>query len=269
MLLSGKRIMVMGLMDTQSISWAIGQRASAMGAEVIYTVQNERFRDTILRRTFQRDKLNLDDYHIELCDVTSDEDLSRLFGEGSPRLDGIAHCIGFARPATCLANTLADAPRQDVLQAFEISAASLAFIANAARPHLNEGASIVALTFSSDKVFPHYNWMGVCKAALEATARYLARDLGPKIRVNCISAGPQDTRAATHIPGFAAMANVWPGRSPLGWDASARSWVADSALYLLSDLSAGVTAEVIHVDGGFHAMGMEVAPEEPQTDTQH
>jgi len=252
--------MVMGLMDTHSIAWAIGQRAAALGAEVIYTVQNERFRDSVLRRSFKQQDLNLDDYEVVACDATVDEDLQRVFGDESLALDGLVHCIAYAKPDTCLAETLSQAPRKDVLYAFEVSAASLAFIAAAAQPRLNRGASIVALTFASDMVFPHYNWMGICKAALEACARYLARDLGPAVRVNCISAGPQDTKAATHIPHFDGIANVWPGRAPLGWDLSGRDRVADSAAYLLSDLSGGVTGEVIHVDGGFHAMGMEIRP---------
>lgn len=264
MLLQGKQIMVMGLMDTHSIAWAVGQRAASLGAEVIYTVQNERFRDSVLRRAFRTEGLNLEDYRIEPCDVSKDEDLERTFGDESLRLDGLIHCIGYAKPDTCLAENLFQAPRQDVLYAFEVSAASLAFAVGAARPRLNNPASVVALTFASDLVFPHYNWMGVCKSALEATARYLARDLGPSgVRVNCISAGPQDTKAGTHIPGFSNMASIWPPRAPLGWDVKARSWVADNVCYLLSDLSNGVTAEVIHVDGGFHAMGMEVAPLQP------
>jgi meromycolic acid enoyl-[acyl-carrier-protein] reductase len=265
MLLEGKRIMVMGLMDTASIAWAVGQRAASLGADVIYTVQNERFRDVFLRRSFQKENLNLDDYQIVPCDVASDEDLERTFGDESMRLDGLVHCIGYAKPDTCLAENLMSAPRKDVMYALEVSAASLAFAVGAARPRLREHASVVSFTFASDMVFPHYNWMGVCKAALEATARYLARDLGPSgIRVNCISAGPQDTRAATHIPAFGHMARVWPARVPLGWDVGSRSWVADSAMYLLSDLSRGVTAEVLHVDGGFHAMGMEIAPKAPE-----
>src|SRR5579864_7006224 len=121
MLLQGKQIIVMGLMDTHSIAWAVGQRAASLGAEVIYTVQNERFRDSVLRRAFRSEGLNLEDYRIEPCDVSKDEDLERTFGDESLRLDGLIHCIGYAKPDTCLAENLFQAPRQDVLYAFEVS----------------------------------------------------------------------------------------------------------------------------------------------------
>ena len=259
MLLDGKQILVMGLVNTNSLAWAIGQRATSLGAEVIYTVQSERHRDVFLRRSFQKEGLDVDAYRMIPCDVTKDEDMRQAFSDESLKLDGLVHCIGYARPDTCLADSMFEAPRQDVMAAFEISAASLAFVVGAARPRLKDGASIVTLTFSADRVFPTYNWMGVCKAALEATARYLARDLGPRgIRVNCLSAGPQKTLAASKIPGFVNIVNVWPLRAPLGWDMNSRDLVADNAAYLLSDLSRGVTGEVLHVDGGFHCVGISL-----------
>ena len=258
MLLQGKKIMVMGLVNTQSLAWAIGQRASSLGAEVIYTVQSQRHRDAVLRRAFLKEGLDMDDYQILPCDITKDEELAQLFSDESMQLDGLAHCIAYARPETCLTDDLFTAPRSDVLTALEVSAASLAFIVGAARPRLKDGSSIIALSFAAMQVFPNYNWMGVCKAALEATARYLARDLGPRgIRVNCLSAGPQQTLAASHIPGFVNISDVWPQRAPLGWDLTSRDKVADNAAYLLSDLSSGVTGEVLHVDGGFHMMGIQ------------
>ena len=252
MLLQGKRVLIMGLLDTRSVAWAIGQKAAEQGAEVVYSVQSERFRDVLLRRSFKNDGLNVDDYRIIPCDVTKDEEIQALFSE-IDALDGLAHSIGYANPKTCLADTMFDAPRADVLQAMEISAASLAFVTGAAREKLRQGGSIIALTFDSQNTYPHYNWMGVCKAALEATARYLARDLGPQgVRVNSLSAGPMRTMAATHIPAFAIMEGAWPDRSPLGWDSvNDRDAVADTALWLLSDLSRKVTGETIYVDGGF------------------
>jgi len=253
MLLRGKRIVVLGLLDTRSVAWAIGRRAVEEGAEVVYTVQSERFRDVLLRRSFKNDGLNVDDYRIIPCDVTRDEEIAALFAEVGGPLHGLVHSIGYANPKTCLADTLADAPRADVLQALEISAASLAFVTAAARDAFVPGASVVALTFDSQNTYPHYNWMGVCKATLEATARYLARDLGPAgVRVNSLSAGPMRTMAATHIPAFTVMESAWPPRSPLGWDSvEDRAAVADTAIYLLSDLSRKVTGEVHYVDGGF------------------
>lgn len=264
MLLDGRRILVMGLLDTRSVAWAIGQRAAAEGAEVIYTVQSERFRDVLLRRSFKADGLSVDDYRIIPCDVTRDDELKALFEQIDAPLDGLVHSIGYANPKTCLADSLFDAPRADVLQAFEISAASLVFITGAARNSLRRGASVIALTFESKMVFPNYNWMGICKASLEACARYLSRDMGPLgVRVNCLSAGPMKTMAATHIPGFTRIADEWPGRSPAGWDLEhGQEAVAGTALYLLSDLSARVTGELIHVDGGFHCVGLgQDAPE--------
>lgn len=262
MLLEGKRILIMGLLDTRSVAWAIGQAATREGAEVLYTVQNERFRDILLRRSFRQEGLNVDDYRILPCDVTQDAELAALF-EQTGELDGLVHSIGYANPKTCLAETLAEAPRADVLQAFEISAASLAFVAAAGRERLRPGSSIVALTFDSQHTYPHYNWMGICKAALEATARYLARDLGPRgVRVNSLSAGPMRTMAATHIPAFTVMEAAWPGRAPIGWDSvNDRLAVADSAVYLLSDLSRRVTGQVLYVDGGFSSTSVWQIPE--------
>ena len=258
MLLEGKRIVIMGLLDTRSIAWGIGQRAREEGAEVLYTVQSERFRDTLLRRSFRSEGLNVDDYRILPCDVTKDEEIAALMAQIEGPLDGLVHSIGYANPKTCLAESMFEAPRADASYAFEVSAASLVFVAGAAREKFTRGGSIVAMTFDSQHVYPHYNWMGVCKAALEACSRYLARDLGPQgVRVNCISAGPQKTMAATHIPGFARMDEEWPSRAPIGWDSvEDRHAVADSAVYLLSDLARRVTGEVLYVDGGYHAMGM-------------
>ncbi|HEU4752962.1 MAG TPA: SDR family oxidoreductase [Armatimonadota bacterium] len=260
MLLKDKRILVMGLLDTRSVAWAIGQRAAAEGAEVIYTVQSERFRDSLLRRSFKADGLNVDDYRILACDVTKDEEIKALFDHLDAPLHGLVHSIAYAKPQTCLADTMFEAPREDALYAFEVSAASLVFVAAAAREKLAPGGSVIALSFDSQHVYPNYNWMGVCKAALEAAARYLARDLGPQgVRVNTISAGPMKTMAATHIPGFERITSEWPGRAPAGWDLeNDREAVAGTALYLLSDLSSRVTAEVLHVDGGFHATNVRV-----------
>jgi enoyl-[acyl-carrier protein] reductase I len=258
MLLKERRIVVMGLLDTRSVAWAIGRRAAAEGAEVIYTVQNERFRDLFLRRAFRKEGLSVDDFRVLPCDVTKDEEIAAFFDQIDAPLDGLVHSIGYANPKTCLTDTMFDAPRADVLQALEISAASLVFVASAARRLMTRGGSIIAMTFDSRHVYPNYNWMGVCKAALESAARYLARDLGPDgIRVNSLSAGPMRTMAATHIPGFALMDVAWPSRAPLGWNSAADSAaVADTALYLLSDLSRKVTGELIHVDGGFHAVNL-------------
>lgn len=262
-MLDGKRVLVMGLLDPRSLAWTIGSRAAAQGAEVLYTVQNERLRDVLLRRTFAKSGLSLQDVAIYPCDVTRDEEIAALFERTGP-LDGLVHSIAYAKPEACLGASLTAAPRADVLQAFEISAASLAFVAREAQKVLRPGAGIVALSFDAGHVYPGYNWMGVCKAALEAIVRYLARDLGPAgMRVNGISAGPQETRAASYIPGFQRIAEAWPRRAPLGWDPERDGEaIADAAVFLLSDLSRRITGEVLFVDGGYHAIGLELLPEE-------
>lgn len=259
-LLEGKQILVMGLINTKSFAWAIGQRAAEEGTSVTYTVQNEEFRHGFLRRSFKQEKLKFEDYRILPCDVTSDEDIQRLFAQIEAPLDGLVHCIGFANPQTCMQESMFGAPRADILKALEISAVSLALVAEAAREKFIRGGSIVTMTFDSEGVYPNYNWMGVCKSALEASARYLARDLGSLgVRVNSLSAGPQNTTAATKIPGFDRITAHWGGRSPVGWDLDKdRAAVADSAVYLLSDLSRKVTGEVHHVDGGFHSISLPI-----------
>lgn len=258
MVLQGKHILVMGLLDTRSIAWAIGTRAAAAGAAVTYTVQSERFRDVLLRRAFKPEGLSVDDYDIRCCDVTKDEEIVALFEGIAAPLDGLVHSIGYANPKTCLAGSMFDAPRADALYALEVSAASLVFAVGAAREKFTRGGAVVAMTFDSEHTYPHYNWMGVCKSTLEACARYLARDLGPAgVRVNCLSAGPLRTMAATHIPAFATMEAAWPDRAPVGWDSTDdRCAVADSAVFLLSDLARKVTGEVLHVDGGFHSVAV-------------
>lgn len=250
----------MGLLDTKSIAWAIGQRAKEFGAEVTYTVQNERFRDVLLRRSFQKEGLNIDDFNILPCDVSNDQEIAALFEKISKPIDGLVHSIAYANPKTCLTNNMFDATRQDVTQAFEISAASLALVLKAGQSRLSPGASVVALSFNTLTSFPGYDWMGVCKAALEALVRYVARDLGKRgIRANCISAGPLNTKAASSIPGFNSIRASWPSNSPLGWNADEdHGAVADATLFLLSDMARKITAEVIYVDGGFHAMRSEV-----------
>lgn len=259
-LLEGKQILVMGLLNTKSYAWTIGEAARGEGAEVIYTVQNKRFRDALLHRSFRQEGLEIDSFNILPCDVTSQDDIANLFSEIKSPLHGLVYSIGFANPATCLQESLIEAPEEDFVQALRISAIGLVSVARAAREKFIRGSSIIAMTFDSRKVYPHYGVMGVCKAALEAEGRYLARDLGPQgVRVNSLSAGPQRTMAAMHIPGFDSIGERWSDRSPLGWDLDeGRHLVAKSAVYLLSDLSGGVTGENLHVDGGFHSVALPI-----------
>lgn len=257
-LLEGKQVLVMGLLNTRSYAWTIGERAREEGASVIYTVQNERFRDTLLRRSFRQENLEINNFNIHPCDVTSNDDIANLFAQIESPLDGLVYSIAYAKPETCMQDSLFDAPEDDIMFALRVSAVGLVSVTRAAREKFTRGGSIIAMTFDSQSVYPHYNWMGVCKAALETEAKYLSRDLGSLgVRVNSLSAGPQNTTAATHIPGFNAIADNWDDRSPLGWDLDEdRHAVADSAVYLLSDLSRKVTGETHHVDGGFNKIAL-------------
>jgi enoyl-[acyl-carrier protein] reductase I len=196
---------------------------------------------------------------IEL-DVASDEHLASLADrvrEHVDGIDGVLHSIGFA-PASCLGGGFLDAPWADVATALQVSTYSLKALAAAALPLFGpDGGSLVGLTFDASVAWPAYDWMGVAKAGLESTSRYLARELGPRhIRVNLIAAGPIRTMAAKSIPGFARFEDAWDGRAPLGWDNSNAEPVARAAAVLLSDWMPATTGEIVHVDGGFHAMGV-------------
>ena len=176
-------------------------------------------------------------------------------GEHADRIDGVVHSIGFA-PQSVMGGNFLQGEWDDVATAVHISAYSLKALAVAAQPLLTAGSSVVGLTFDARYAWPVYDWMGVAKAAFEATARYLARDLGPDgVRVNLVAAGPIRTTAATHIPGFEQMEGGWSERAPLGWDSSDPEPTARAVCALLSDWFPATTAEVVHVDGGVHAMG--------------
>jgi enoyl-[acyl-carrier protein] reductase I len=176
-------------------------------------------------------------------------------------LDGALHAIAFA-PPDALGGQFLSAPVESAQTAFHISAVSLRDLARAVAPLMDRGGSIVGMDFDATVAWPVYDWMGVAKAALEATSRYLARDLGPRgIRVNLVSAGPLGTVAARGIPGFELLAGRWGEQAPLGWDTEDPAPVAGAVCFLLSDLARGITGEILHVDGGFHAMGAPLASE--------
>jgi enoyl-[acyl-carrier protein] reductase I len=185
------------------------------------------------------------------------EDLRERWG----RVDGILHAIAFA-PEDALGGNFLNTPAESAVTAFQTSAYSLkALAAGLAGLYPEEGAAVVGLDFDATVAWPVYDWMGVAKAALESTARYLARDLGPrKVRVNLVSAGPLGTLAARGIPGFGDLATAWQRQAPLGWDVEDPAPVAATINFLLSDAARAITAEIIHVDGGFHAMGTALAP---------
>jgi len=250
MLLDGKRLLITGVLNDASIAFSVARLAQENGAEVVLTSFGRAM--SLTQRTARR--LPKEPQVVEL-DVTNQEHLDALAGAVGGRLDGVLHAIAFA-PESCLGGGFLDAPWSDVSVALQISAYSLKGLAVAALPLMEQGGSIVGLDFDNTQAFPVYDWMGVAKSALESTARYLARDLGPRnVRVNLVCAGPIRTIAAKSIPGFERFEEVWSARAPLGWDIRDPEPVARACVALLSDLFPATTGEMLHVDGGFHAVG--------------
>lgn len=253
MLLEKKRIVVTGVLTEASIAAAVARVAQEEGAELVLTSFGRAMRLT--ERTARR--LPEPPPVLEL-DVTEPAHLSALAGalaERWGRVDGVVHAIGFA-PGNCIGGGFVDAPWDDVATALHVSAYSLKALTAACAPLMAEGGSVVALDFDARQAWPAYDWMGVAKAALESTARYLARDLGPQgIRVNLVAAGPLRTVAARAIPGFDTFEALWCDRAPLGWDVGDPDPVARACVALLSDWFPATTGDMVHVDGGFHAVG--------------
>ena len=254
-LLSGKLGVVFGVANKRSIAWAIAQSWAREGAKLAFTYQGERLKENVeeLAGTFGADTLILP------CDVTKDEDIVSVFktvGEKFGRLDLMLHSVAFA-PKDALEGQFVNTSREAFRVAHDVSAYSLVALSRAAAPLMTNGGSIVAMTYyGAEKVVPHYNVMGVAKAALEASTRYLAYDLGPKkIRVNCISAGPVNTLAARGISGFMEMLKHYEAHSPLK-----RNVVPDelgaTGSFLASDGAAAITGQVLYVDCGYQIMGM-------------
>ena len=253
-ILDGKRILVAGVTMDSSIGFAVARIAQQQGATVV--VSNFGRALGITKRIVGR--LPEPAPVIEL-DVTDAEHLKRLpdqLREHVDGLDGIVHSIAFGNPETLLGGKFLEGPWEDVAQAVQVSAYSLASLSTACLPLMENGGSIVGMTFDATVAWPAYDWMGVAKAGLESTSRYLARDLGPKgVRVNLISAGPLKTLAAKAIPGFEDLESMWSDRSPLGWDEKDTEPTARGVVALLSDFFPATTGEIVHVDGGYHAMG--------------
>jgi enoyl-[acyl-carrier protein] reductase I len=251
MLLTGKRVLVTGVLNDASIAFSVARRAQDEGADVVLTSFGRAM--SLTQRAARR--LPTEPKIVEL-DVTSPEDLEQLAGRIGGQLDGVLHAIGFA-PESCLGGGFLTAPWEDVAIALQVSAYSLKALAVACKPLMTRGGTIVGLDFDNSRVaWPVYDWMGVAKAAFESTARYLARDLGPDgIRVNLVAAGPVRTIAARSIPGFEQFEDAWSQRAPLGWDVKDPAAVASACVALLSDLFPATTGEVVHVDGGYHAIG--------------
>jgi enoyl ACP reductase len=268
MLLEGKRLLVTGVLTDASIAYAIAERARAEGAELVLTSFGRAMR--ITERTAKR--LPGDPPPVLELDVNDPAHLEAVASELDSRwgaLDGVVHAIAFA-PEDALGGRFLDTPPESAEVAFRTSAYSLKALAAGLLPLLEaaEHGALVGLDFDATVAWPAYDWMGVAKAALESVNRYLARDLGPRgIRCNLVSAGPIRTMAAGSIPGFDTLASAWAAQAPLAWDPRDPGPVAEACAWLLSDRSAGVTGEVLHVDGGYHALGAPLAPPDQDTVT--
>ncbi|MGH2704336.1 MAG: enoyl-ACP reductase FabI [Actinomycetota bacterium] len=254
MLLEGKNLLITGVLTPQSIAFAAAKLAQKEGARILLTGFGKGLSLTQMSARRLPDPPDV----LEL-DVNREEDVAALPDEIERRwgsLDGFLHAIAFA-PEDALGGAFLTTPWESAALAFRTSAFSLKALAVALLPLMSgRHASVVSLDFDASVAWPIYDWMGVAKAGLEAITRYLARDLGPKgVRVNCLSAGPLRTMAAKGIPGFSRLADAWGSRAPLGWDVDDPEPVARSVAFLLSDWSRGITGEVLHVDGGYHAIG--------------
>ena len=251
-LLTGKRLLVTGVLTDQSIAFAVARLAQEHGAQVVLTGYG---RLSLVERIAKR--LPTEAPVIEL-DVTDPEHLAALADNVRTHvdgLDGVVHAIAYGPPST-LGGGFLDAPWEDVATAVQVSAYSYKSLAMAAAPLMGPGSALVGLTFDASLAWPTYDWMGVAKAGLESTSRYLARYLGPKgIRSNLVSAGPLRTMAARAIPGFEQFEDGWLQRAPLGWDLTDTEPAARACLALLSDWFPATTGEIVHVDGGYHAVG--------------
>jgi enoyl ACP reductase len=253
LILAGKRLLITGVITKDSIAFHAAEQAQREGASVLLTSFGR------VRRLTERAAARLPEaVDVLELDVNQPADLEAVAADVRERwegLDGVLHAVAFA-PEDALGGNFMTAPPESAVEAFRTSAFSLKALAAGLAPLMAQGGSIVALDFDASVAWPLYDWMGVAKAALESVNRYLARDLGPSgIRVNLVSAGPLGTVAARGIPGFEKLAGLWPRQAPLGWDIRDPGPVAAAICFLFSDYSRAITGEIIHVDGGFHAMG--------------
>jgi enoyl-[acyl-carrier protein] reductase I len=248
------RLLITGVVTRDSIAWEVARQAQERGGEVVLTGFGR------ARRLTERAARQLPEpCDVLELDVNRPADLAAVRDDLDARwgaLDGVLHAIAFA-PADALGGGFLDTPPESAEAAFRTSAFSLKALTAGMLPLLEPaGGSVVGLDFDAQVAWPVYDWMGVSKAALEAVSRYLARDLGPRgVRVNLVSAGPLETIAARGIPGFDGLRDQWQAQAPLGWDVADAAPVAEAVLFLLSRAARAITGEILHVDGGFHAMG--------------
>jgi len=252
-LLDGKKIVITGVLTDASLAFGVARLAREEGADIVLTGAGRALKLT--QRTARKLGDDIDVFELDVTvpehGVAVREALSEKWGH----VDGVLHAIGFA-PEVCLGDDFLAAQWDDVAIAMHISAYSLKALADAFLPLMGDGGSFVGLDFDNRQAWPAYNWMGVAKSALQSVSRYLAKEVGPRgIRSNLVAAGPVKTMAAKSIPGFAKFEDVWDERAPLGWDVTDSEPVARAVIALLSDWFPATTGEIIHVDGGYHAIG--------------
>jgi enoyl-[acyl-carrier protein] reductase I len=252
-LLDGKKIVITGVLTDASLAYGVARLARQEGADIVLTGAGRAL--SLTQRTARKLGDGIDVYELDVTvpehGVAVRESLAEKWGH----VDGVLHAIGFA-PEACLGDDFLAAQWDDVAVAMHISAYSLKALADAFLPLMSEGGSFVGLDFDNQQAWPAYNWMGVAKSALQSVSRYLAKEVGPRgIRSNLVAAGPIKTMAAKSIPGFARFEDVWDDRAPLGWDVTDSEPVARAVIALLSDWFPATTGEIIHVDGGYHAIG--------------
>jgi enoyl ACP reductase len=252
-ILDGKKIVVTGVLTDASLAFGVAKVALDEGAEIVLTGAGRAI--SLTRRTARKLGDDIDVFELDVTVPEHVETVREAVREKWGRVDGVLHAIGFA-PESCLGDDFMGAPWDDVAVAMHISTYSLKTLAEAFVPLMDDGGALVGLDFDNQQAWPAYNWMGVAKSALQSLSRYLAKELGPKqIRCNLVAAGPVRTMAAKSIPGFALFEDTWDGRAPLGWDVNDSSGVAKACVALLSDWFPQTTGEIIHVDGGYHAVG--------------
>ena len=252
-LLDGKHIVVTGVLTDASLAYAVARLAQQEGASIILTGAGRGL--SLTQRTARKLDGPVDVLELDVTVPAHLDAVREAVAERWPRVDGVVHAIAYGPPAT-LGEDFMGAQWDDVAVAVHVSAYSLKALADAFVPLMSAGGAFVGLDFDNRQAWPAYNWMGVAKSALQSVSRYLAKELGPQgIRSNLVAAGPVRTMAAKSIPGFSKFEDVWDERAPLGWDITDPDPVARACVALLSDYFPATTGEIVHVDGGFHAVG--------------
>jgi meromycolic acid enoyl-[acyl-carrier-protein] reductase len=252
-LLEGKNIVVTGVLTDASLAYGVARIALAEGADIVLTGAGRAL--SLTQRTARKLGDGIDVHELDVTVPEHGVAVRDALAEKWGRIDGVLHAIGFA-PQACLGDDFLAATWDDVAVAMHVSAYSLKALADAFLPLMGPGGAFVGLDFDNRQAWPAYNWMGVAKSALQSVNRYLAKELGPRgIRSNLVAAGPIRTMAAKSIPGFKLFEDVWDSRAPLGWDIEDPEPVARACAALLSDWFPKTTGEIVHVDGGYHAIG--------------